>query len=138
MHREQFEALINEFIDEELKLLGWKRTEYTSTEDVLQNFKQNADFLGMTPEEVCMVYMTKHYQSIVLAVKSGRFNWVWETEEGSEGLKQRFADMVNYAHLLAAIIDEKVTQGMMTKPFKPEDNFEEEFKALEAKEVAKQ
>lgn len=107
MEREQFDKLISEFVDEELKLLGWKRTEYTSTDDVLQNFKQNAKFLGMTPKQIAIVYLTKHYQSIVIAVQTGKLSWTWVTENGSEGLKQRFADMVNYAHLLAAIIDEE-------------------------------
>lgn len=106
MERKQFEGIVDELVQKELDLLGWKRTEYTSSKDVLQNFKQNAQFLGMEPEEIALVYLTKHYQSIVIAVQTHRYNWVWETANGSEGLKQRFADMVNYAHLLAAIIDE--------------------------------
>jgi len=107
---DRFAELFDEFVGEERKLLNIKRSEYTSdgSEDCLQNFKQVGDFLGKEPEEVCMVYIIKHLQSIQRAVDTGEYDFSWWSEDrGVEGLKQRIADIRNYLLLLAAILDEK-------------------------------
>ena len=39
-------------------------------------------------------------------VRTGKYRWCWETEEG-EGLKQRIADARNYLQLLAACLEEE-------------------------------
>jgi len=103
---EQFEVLCEEFADHEVHLLAWKRNEYASGEDRLQNFREVAGFLGQKPAEVALVYLLKHVQSIALSVRTGKYAWKWETE-GGEGLKQRIADARNYLLLLAACIDEE-------------------------------
>jgi len=68
MIRADFDRLLAWMEDREHDLLGYKRGEYASEEDVLQNFRQNADFLGVTPESLCFVYAMKHIQSIGRAV----------------------------------------------------------------------
>ncbi|MFA7186517.1 MAG: hypothetical protein WC082_16570 [Victivallales bacterium] len=106
MTPEQFNELCKEFLQKEEAILNWKRSEYSSKEDRLQNFREVAEFLGQRPSEVALAYLMKHIQSIALAVRTGKYRWCWETEEG-EGLKQRIADARNYLQLLAACLEEE-------------------------------
>ncbi len=106
MKPEQFEALHKEFMEKEAQILDWKRGEYSPDEDRLLNFRQVASLLGQRPSEVALVYLLKHIQSIILAVRSGDYVWAWEGE-GGEGLKQRIADARNYLLLLAACLEEE-------------------------------
>jgi len=103
---ERFEALWEEFLTHEARIMDWKRDEYSPHEDRLQNFREVAEFLGRTPAEVALTYLMKHIQSIALAVKTGKYTWAWETE-GGEGLKQRIADARNYLLFLAACLEEE-------------------------------
>ena len=106
MTNEHFEEIREEFLEHESKILDWKRGEYSSNDDRLQNFREIATFLGQRPAEVALTYLMKHIQSIALAVRTGSYNWTWNTE-GGEGLKQRFADARNYLLLLAACLEEE-------------------------------
>ena len=106
MTPEQFENLRDEFLVHEAKILDWKRGEYSTNEDRLQNFREVATFLERRPAEVALAYLMKHIQSIALAVRSGKYAWTWNTE-GGEGLKQRIADARNYLLLLAACLEEE-------------------------------
>lgn len=108
---ERFEALWEEFLTHEVRIMDWKRDEYSPHQDRLQNFHQVAEFLGRTPAEVALTYLMKHIQSLALAVKTGKYAWAWETE-GGEGLKQRIADARNYLLFLAACLEEET--GMTT------------------------
>ena len=104
---ERFEKLVAEFLEREEKILAWKRGEYSTSADRLQNFREVAGFMGVYMPEIALYYLLKHIQSIKNAVLSEkRYNWTWETPEG-EGLKQRIADSRNYLLLLAACLDEK-------------------------------
>jgi len=102
---ERFEALWEEFLTHEVRIMDWKRGEYSPHEDRLQNFREVAGFLGRTPAEVALTYLMKHIQSLALAVKTGKYTWAWKTE-GGEGLKQRIADARNYLLFLAACLEE--------------------------------
>ena len=109
MNQEEFKKLYTEMRTKEQGLLGMKRQEYTQgNEDVLLNFKQSAAFLGCDPKDVCVTYMMKHVQSIVLAVKENPdLEFVWENPGGTEGLAQRFSDARNYLVLLAGLIEDQ-------------------------------
>ena len=106
MTPQQFENLRDEFLTREARILVWKRSEYSSNEDRLQNFREVAALTGLRLSEVALIWLLKHIQSITLAVRSERYSWTWETEDG-EGLKQRIADARNYLLLLAACLDEE-------------------------------
>ena len=106
MIRADFDRLLAWMEDREHDLLGYKRGECASEEDVLQNFRQNADFLGVTPESLCFVYAMKHIQSIGRAVGDPSATLTWESG-GHEGLGQRISDARNYLVLLAAILSER-------------------------------
>jgi len=101
---EQFEALREEFLSHEAKILDWKRGEYSPDEDRLLNFREVAEFSGRQMSEVALIWLLKHIQSISLAVQTDHYTWAWETE-GGEGLKQRIADARNYLLLLAACLE---------------------------------
>ncbi len=101
MTPERFEALREEFLTHEAKILDWKRGEYSPNEDRLQNFREVAALTGLRMTEVALIWLLKHIQSIALAVRTGNYIWAWTTE-GGEGLKQRIADARNYLLLLAA------------------------------------
>ena len=106
MTPERFEALREEFLTHEARIMDWKRDEYSPNEDRLLNFRQVAEFEGRTPAKVALTWLLKHIQSITLAVQSAEYAWAWETE-GGEGLKQRIADARNYLLLLAACLEEQ-------------------------------
>ena len=101
-----FENLRDEFLTKESAILEWKRGEYTSGEDRLQNFREVAALTGLRLSEVALIWLLKHIQSIALAVRTGGYTWTWDTEDG-EGLKQRFVDARNYLLLLAACLEEE-------------------------------
>ena len=106
MRRQEFESLLGGMEEREHALLGYKRGEYASEADVLENFRQNADFLGVTPEFLCLMYAMKHVQSIARAVNDPGARLTWEAG-GHEGLGQRISDARNYLALLAAIFAER-------------------------------
>ena len=102
----QFNELVQEFLENEEHTLGWKRGEYSSDTDRLQNFREVALFEGRTMPEVVMSWLLKHIQSINMVARGGEVKWYWHDGEGREGLKQRIADARIYLLLLAACIDE--------------------------------
>ena len=115
MTPERFEVLCEEFADHEAHILAWKRGEYTSGEDRLQNFREIAALTGTSMPQVALTYLLKHIQSIKNAVMTGNVDWCWEGE-GGEGLKQRIADARNYLLLLAACLEAEMEAKDETMP----------------------
>lgn len=103
---ERFREVFKEFTEKEDTILAWKASEYGEGGDRLQNFREIAEFLGYKTQDVALMYLLKHIQSISLAVKTDNYTWAWETD-GGEAIKQRIADARNYLLLLAACLDEE-------------------------------
>ena len=103
---ENFNRLCEEFRETEAEIMGFKRTEYAAAEDRLENFRTIAEFTGTTMEQVALLYLLKHIQSIAVAVETNNRRWYWGNVDG-EGLKQRIADARNYLLLLAGCLDER-------------------------------
>jgi hypothetical protein len=104
------DALVRDFLDHSAALLLSKGQEYAGANanaDRLRNFRDVAAFTGQRPEEVCATYFMKHVQAITHAVHDDRYTWAYTLDDGSEGLKQRICDGVNYLLLLAAILEAK-------------------------------
>jgi len=89
MTREEFKSLISIIRAEQDKLLSEKGADYTQqSEDVLHNFKEVAEWTGLTPLQVWSVYFAKHILAIMSYVKHG--------DVKSESIEGRFRDAGNY------------------------------------------
>jgi hypothetical protein len=107
MNREDFSKLYSEFEGTECNLIGSKRSEYAPGEDCLSNFKDTAKQLGITPEEVCLVFLMKHTQAVAKAAMKPETRLGWGGTGSTEGFSQRISDARNYLILLAALIKER-------------------------------
>tara|TARA_B100000424_G_scaffold270834_1_gene271304 strand:+ start:1392 stop:1709 length:318 start_codon:yes stop_codon:yes gene_type:complete len=86
---------------EENRLMQVKGEEYTvSDEDKFKNFKSIAERMSLKPEQVCLIYLLKHMDSIRNYVLTG-------SEVSEEPITSRIQDARNYLLLLGGIIEEK-------------------------------
>tara|TARA_R100000234_G_C5003149_1_gene181263 strand:- start:3621 stop:3977 length:357 start_codon:yes stop_codon:yes gene_type:complete len=90
---------------EENRLMLVKGKEYTvSDEDKFKNFKSIAERMSLKPEQICLVYLLKHMDSIRNYVLTGK-------EVSEEGIMGRIQDARNYLLLLGGIIEEGKEEG---------------------------
>ncbi len=81
---------LNDFADD---IILVKRPDYTrDNTDVLSNFKEAADFCGITPMQVWGVHFFKQFSAVMRMVKN-------PDGTPSESLDSRFADLRNYLQL---------------------------------------
>lgn len=100
---------VNDFIKwaesvqkEENRLMITKGEEYTvSDEDKFKNFKSIADRMKMSPEQIALIYLLKHMDSIRNYVLHGK-------ESSDEPIMGRIMDARNYLLLLGGIIEENM------------------------------
>lgn len=101
MNLHEFDELRARLNAERETIVFAKRPEYTEGKtDVLSNFKQVAEELGISPLDVWYVYFRKHISSIVTYVKNPDVVL-------SEPIFGRIKDAMNYLELLAALAKEK-------------------------------
>jgi len=81
----------------EVKGPDYSGTARGETEDVNANFKRVAKMTGLTPVQVCLVYMSKHWDSVMTWGRTG---------SSSEPIYGRLGDLANYAQILASLIEE--------------------------------
>lgn len=108
MTPERFEALREEFLTHEVPPIWkrWKRRGYPPNVDVLGFYREVAK-LRQAPTEVALACTSLSLvQEIVRAVKTGKYVWAWEAEDG-EGLKWRIAHARHFLLLLAACLEDK-------------------------------
>ena len=87
--------------EEENRLMLVKGEEYTvSNEDKFKNFKSIGDRMNLEAENVALIYLLKHMDSIRNYVLNG-------TEISEEPIMGRIQDARNYLLLLGGIIAEK-------------------------------
>jgi hypothetical protein len=106
---QEYEKLVNQTFDEVMKLSRLKGGEYSGDEDRLANFRRNALALGLTKEQVLMVYAGKHWDALMQYAKdmgTGKSRVRLETLEG------RCDDLIVYMLLLKAMLQE----GNIVKP----------------------
>jgi len=86
--------------EEENKIMLVKGEEYTvSDEDKFKNFKSIGDRMDLKAEEVALIYLLKHMDSIRNYVLNGK-------EVSDEPIIGRIQDARNYLLLLGGIIEE--------------------------------
>jgi len=110
-----------EILEKAEQIMESKAQEYGPV-DRMENFRHRAVLLGVDgPAKVILSDLSKHIDAIVRAVNAGKYEWCWQKEDGSEGLKQRFADTINILFLLAGEIAERHKTGGHKGVFKSED-----------------
>ena len=75
-----------------------KGNDYAGNEDVLRNFKENAERIGITKEVVWAVYFNKHYDALMTFIKDGELK--------SEPVEGRVLDMIVYLCLFYGMLCE--------------------------------
>ena len=104
MKVDTFFKLSDEFLEECKNIQIEKGREYTIDDgsgkaDKFANFRIIGKIMNLNPKKVLMIYMLKHVFSIITYVLYG--------QEGSEGLKSRCQDLVNYTIMLWAMDHEE-------------------------------
>jgi len=99
MTSKEYEFMRDQFLTETLKLSDAKRIEYTEgnhKSNVLWNFENIGNTLGLTPMKVLAVYLQKHISSL--------FNYLRTEKEYAESIEGRIMDIINYLLLLLCMI----------------------------------
>lgn len=91
-------------LDDAIKLMSSKGNEYASTDDVLKNFKDIAQLLGLSVYEVWAVYFNKH--TMLLNNLIQRYKSDLPNAQLTEGIYSRVLDIINYAVLLYLLYNE--------------------------------
>ena len=97
---EDYTKLREELTEFRLGISDGKRKDYTkSSEDVLKNFKNQAEALGVTPMVSLAVHMEKQFASILNYIKTNG-------QSESEPIKNRISDCLNYLELLWGLLND--------------------------------
>lgn len=103
MNQDQFTKLVDDTFTDCRNLLVVKGGEYAGSDDRLANFKRGAALTGCTPEQVLLVYLSKHYDSYCTYVKTKAAGNV---RASSEPITGRLDDLINYCLLAKALFCE--------------------------------
>lgn len=95
----QFLELTEDFIDDILFLFTMKNKHYASTDDVFSNFKKASKLLDLTPEEVILAYMSKHYVSLCDIIRN---------KKDLTTIDEKVMDLINYLLLLRAYVKDTI------------------------------
>jgi len=76
--------------------------------DCLANFKRGALLTGLKVEQVCFIYLAKHFDAIASWTRG-------EYKDDTEGIESRIIDAINYLFLLYAIKIEKDKENKKEK-----------------------
>ena len=99
MNTNEREQVAKDIFQKCLKLMEGKGKEYSGNVDILSNFKRNADNLGLTKYQVLMIYMAKHFDSVLSEIKK---HPEFPTD-ASEPFESRITDLINYLILLQCL-----------------------------------
>ncbi len=104
MNQKEFEELCQQIQRDTTDILILKGREYAGSADRLANFKRNAELSGVDPLTVLHVYMAKHWDSFSTYVRDMQAK---QPRELSEPIEGRLHDLINYAVLAVALIQDK-------------------------------
>jgi len=104
MNQKDFDAVVQEVINDIVQVLTIKGKEYTSDLDRLRNFKDAANFLGYSDEEALLGFVTKH----IIALKDFiHLDAAGDDSITKEQWNEKIGDIINYMILLKALLREK-------------------------------
>lgn len=104
MNQKDFAELCQQIQCDTTDILILKGREYAGSEDRLANFKRNAALSGVDPLTVLHVYMAKHWDSFSTYVRDMQAK---QPRGLSEPIEGRLHDLINYAILAIALIQDK-------------------------------
>ena len=106
MTQQQYETMVQYLTDDRIKVSESKRKDYTKgSENVLQNFYNQAEDLGITPLQSLGVHMEKQMSATLNYIKT-------DGQSESEPIIKRIGDAINYLELMWCLInDEQVDDG---------------------------
>lgn len=97
------ESLVDNIFNEIKHIFDTKGADYAGSEDVLANFKEEAERLGLSPFQVLMIYKNKHERSINSAVKRNPD----KPERKGESIQESVLDSIVYNILLLGLFADK-------------------------------
>jgi len=104
MNQPDFERLQKELFNHCFNLTRQKGEDYTrGNADVLHHFKETAKSFGITPMQVCGIFMKKHFDAIFNYIKTGG-------KSESEPIDTRLQDAINYLTFMKALIIDEVDE----------------------------
>lgn len=98
MNQKEFEKETHHIIDGCLRVLTAGSTEYAGDNDKLANFKNCAELIGVSPQQVAFIYFYKHVAGIAKYCRDGK--------PQRDSFQGRIIDGINYLFLLNAILSE--------------------------------
>ncbi len=99
MNRADIIRLMEREFEQIVEINRAKGHDYSGEEDALSNFKNEAKEIGITPEQVWSVYVSKHWSAVKTYVREG--------EVASEPIEGRLRDVILYSFLMMGLIAEK-------------------------------
>lgn len=97
MKLEYREKLTETFFKECQELIVKKGKDYEPTGIAFATLIKEAEDLGMTPEQLLCVHMSKQWSAIKKYAKTGKLE--------SEPIRERCKDLANYCALFAALVE---------------------------------
>lgn len=101
---EERQLIARDLFDKSLGIIMTKGREYAGEHDSLDNFKRNAERLGLTKYQIWGVYFNKHIDSVNSAIARNPKQPIGITEQ----LEDRILDIVTYASILLALLKEDI------------------------------
>jgi hypothetical protein len=100
MRIETYEKIVQELTDDRKQVSSSKREDYTvGSANVLQNFYNQAEALGIDPKVSLGVHMEKQFSAVMNYIKTNG-------QSESEPIIKRIGDCINYLELLWGLIND--------------------------------
>lgn len=115
MNNERFAKLVDETVEKMRHLMVTKGSEYAPGHDRLSNFKTGAALTGTTPMQTCLIYLSKHYDSVATFVRDDASG---QHRVRSESIEGRLDDLMNYCILMKGLVTEQNEPSEMPKDFR--------------------
>lgn len=99
MTDERFNQIVDEELENIKKVLCKKKGEYNLDTDRMSAFKEAAEYLRKSPEDILMGYRCKHEMSLVDMINSGK-------QFPKELWLEKITDNINYLLLLLGLLED--------------------------------
>ena len=104
MYRDEFEALLDGWLQHIKNILSTKSEEYSSDDDVLRNFNDTAELNGVEPEYALWGFVSKHIIALKDFIKMAEEEGVFVTRSQ---WYEKINDIICYLLLLKALLKER-------------------------------